>query len=109
LESILTESVREVPDDLAPYYRAAERLLAAGRDTVRAERYLRVYLAQEAEGNEPHLAEAHWKIGLALEAEGRPSDAAREWTESTRLDPESPAGRDLKRISNASVRRPRGE
>jgi len=58
LESTVADAVREVPDDLVPYYRAAERLIAGGHDPERAERYLRGYLGQEPEGNEPAAAEA---------------------------------------------------
>jgi tetratricopeptide (TPR) repeat protein len=96
LESALAAALREVPDDPVPYYRAAERLLAA--DPVRAERYLRIYLAQEPEGNQPSAADAHWKLGLALEAQGRTSDALIEFKQSVRLDPESKAAPDLKRL-----------
>ena len=85
-----------------PYYRAAERLLAV--DPVRAERYLRVYLAQEPEGNQPTAADAHWKLGLALEAQGRSGDALAELKESIRLNPESKAAPDLKRLH--STRQP---
>jgi len=58
LDAFLADASRAVPDDLAPYYRAAEHLIDAGRDAVRAERYLRAYLAQEPEGNEPTPADA---------------------------------------------------
>lgn len=70
LDSILQEAGKEVPDDLAPQYRAAERLLAAHHDPARAERHLRTYLGQVAEGNEAGPALAHWKLGQALHAEG---------------------------------------
>src|ERR1019366_10260231 len=39
LDSTLAVALREVPDNPVPHYRAAERLLATGRDPVRAERY----------------------------------------------------------------------
>jgi tetratricopeptide (TPR) repeat protein len=71
LEATLSAAAREVPDDAAPCYRAAERLLSDARDPARAERYLRQYLAQEAEGNQPTAAEAHGKLGIALRAQGR--------------------------------------
>jgi tetratricopeptide (TPR) repeat protein len=99
LDSVLREAGKEVPDDLAPQYHAAERLLAAHHDPARAERYLRIYLGQEAEGNEPGLAVAHWKLGQALHAQGRDHAAIEEWQQSLRLDPESPASRDLKSFS----------
>ena len=58
LDELLADASHRVPDDLAPYYRAAEHLIVAGRDPRRAERYLRAYLAQEREGNEPTAADA---------------------------------------------------
>ena len=58
LDDALSEAARAVPDDATPHFRAAERLLAKGQDTPRAERYLRFYLAREPEGNQPTLADA---------------------------------------------------
>ena len=71
LDAILTEASQHSPDDLAPYYRAADALLGNGLDPVRAVRYLRVYLAQEPEGNEPTLADARRKLDLAMQARTR--------------------------------------
>lgn len=102
LESTLAASAGSVPDDLVPYYRAAERLMADGRDPARTERYLRVYLSQEPEGNEPPVAEAHWKLGLALQAAGREADAVTEWKESVQLDPESKAALELRHARGRS-------
>jgi hypothetical protein len=51
------DASRRVPDDPAPYYRAAGHLIGAGRDPRSAERYLRTYLAQGPEGNEPTAAQ----------------------------------------------------
>ena len=53
LDALLAISERAVPDDLAPYYRAGEALVAAHRDFERARRYFERYLAIRAEGNEP--------------------------------------------------------
>ena len=100
LDLALALSLREVPDDVVPHYRAAERLLAKGCDPARAERYLRVYLAQEPEGNQPSLSEARSKLGLALEAQGRGAAALLEFQEAGRLDPESKVAQDLKRLRN---------
>ncbi len=58
LEVTLAAGASAVPDDLTPYYRAAERLIASHRETERAERYLRTYLGQEPEGNQPSAPEA---------------------------------------------------
>jgi len=62
LDAVLADASREVPDDLAPCYRAAEALIANRRDPGRAERYLRLYLDHEPEGNEPSLADAQRKL-----------------------------------------------
>lgn len=99
LEATLAAARQKVPDDYAPYYRAAERILADGADAARAEQYLRTYLSQEREGNQPTAADAHWKLGVAMQAQGR--DALQEWKLAAQLDNESPAVRELKRPRNA--------
>jgi tetratricopeptide (TPR) repeat protein len=71
LDSILSAATREVPDDFVPYYRAADRLLVSGKDLPKAERYLKTYLSQEPEGNQPPLAEARRKLDLVLAKEAR--------------------------------------
>jgi tetratricopeptide (TPR) repeat protein len=98
LDSILSTAEKEVPDDLVPYYRASEALLESGNAFDRAARYLRKYVAVEPEGNAPSLSEGHWKLGLALEKMGKGSEALAEWRESVRLDRNSPALHDLKRL-----------
>ncbi len=67
LESILVAAEKEGPDDLIPYYRAAESLLESNHELGRAVRYLRKYLGSEPEGNEPTLSEARVKLGMALQ------------------------------------------
>ena len=64
LEAILQSAAREDPDDATPYYRAAERLLSDNRDAARAGRYLRIYLAQESEGNQPTAADAKRELQI---------------------------------------------
>jgi tetratricopeptide (TPR) repeat protein len=100
LDSTLATAEKESPDDLVPNYRAAEVLLEANRALDRAAGCLRTYLSVEPEGNEPALAEAHWKLGLVYAKLGRAREAAAEWREAVRLDPDSPAARDLKRVKD---------
>jgi tetratricopeptide (TPR) repeat protein len=102
LEAILAAAAHEVPDDGAAYFRAAERLIADHREPARAERYLRLYLAQEAEGNQPTAADARWQLGVALQAQGQEASAIREWKAAVQLDPESAAARELKRTRNGN-------
>ena len=59
LDTVLEKAGVEVPDDLTPYYRAAEVLFASQRGEARAQLYLRTYLSQEPEGNEPLSADAN--------------------------------------------------
>ena len=60
LDQLLTAGAEAVPDDLTPYFRAAERL--RGPNTDRAARYLRIYLRGDPEGNEPTAADARAKL-----------------------------------------------
>lgn len=100
VDAVLARATENVPGDLAPYYRAAVRLLAAGGDLARARNYLSKYLTQEPEGNQPTRAEGHWKLGEVLEKLGEVAAARNEWREAVRLDPESGARSDLKRAGN---------
>lgn len=63
LDAILADGAQEDPDDLTPYFRAAETLFRTGRDSARAQRYLAVYLDHEPEGNEPSLSDARKAMG----------------------------------------------
>jgi hypothetical protein len=65
LEAALGTAERQVPDDLAPYYRAAEELLGANRSADRASHYLQKYLGVEPEGNEPTRADTLRKLAVA--------------------------------------------
>lgn len=65
LDALLDAAGKQVPDDLTPYYRAADRLLAAGQNFPLAVKYLRKYTSQVPEGNQPRLAEAQAKLAAA--------------------------------------------
>jgi len=77
LESTLTSVLQEVPDDRTPYFRATERLLASGRDLPRAERYLRIYLDQPPEGNQPTAGDARSQLDVILQREGRAAESSK--------------------------------
>jgi tetratricopeptide (TPR) repeat protein len=62
LTAVLGDSARQVPDDRIAWYRAAVTLIDGGREWQRAGQYLRMYLGQEPEGNEPTLAEARREL-----------------------------------------------
>ncbi len=102
LEKLLKQSRTAIPDNLSPDYHAARIILTtnAADRLNRAEQYLRAYLAQPAEGEEPSHAAAHWRLGLVLEKEGRKSDAIQELRDAVHEDSSlEEAKKDLKRLS----------
>ncbi len=101
LEQILATSEGNVPDDLRPFYEAAQALLEAGKEFPRAESYAKKYLSQEPEGEEPDSAEAHRLLGLLFEREGRNAEARAEIQTALQLRPNFKAAKDdLKRLAN---------
>jgi tetratricopeptide (TPR) repeat protein len=58
LDEILDASVKAVPEDLGPFYAAAEVLSETGADSPRAGRYLERYLTQPPEARQPTHAKA---------------------------------------------------
>lgn len=99
LDNVLAEAVKNVPDNLAPYFNAAAAMLGDKREAVKAEAYLRKYLTQEPEANAPSHGVARWRLGVALEQKGNRDDAIRELEEAVRLQPGLDAAkRDLKRL-----------
>jgi tetratricopeptide (TPR) repeat protein len=101
LEQTLANSEKNVPDDLRPFYEAAQALLEAGEDYRRAEGYSKRYLSQNPEGEEPDAADAHRLLGLVLEKEGRMAEARVEIHAAIRLRPNFKAAKDdLKRLED---------
>jgi len=99
LEQTLALAERTVPDDMRPFYEAAQALLETGKEFPRAEGYAKKYLSQEPEGEEPDNAEAHRLLGLLFEREGRNAEARAEIQTALRLRPNLKAARDdLKKL-----------
>ncbi len=99
LEAVLSASEKAVPDDLAPYFEAADALLESGVELQRGEAYLRKYLTQEPEGEEPDAAHAHRVLGLILEKRGRSAEAISELETAVQMNPRFKAAKDdLKRV-----------
>ena len=101
LQQLLGRAEAHVPDDLSPYFYAGQTLVSSGKNWPIAEKYLRKYLSQEAEGESPSLGEAHWRLGQALERQGRKDDAIQEMETAVQLKPElKQAQKDLKRLKS---------
>ena len=99
LEAVLVQAGKADPDNLYPYFRAANNCLDRKVELPRAERYLRKYLTQEPEPHTASLAAAHWRLGLTLEQQGRKPEAIAELQQAVKLDANSPAKADLKRLN----------
>jgi tetratricopeptide (TPR) repeat protein len=103
LEAALSTSERNVPDDLDPYFEAADALLESGVDLKRGETYVRKFLAQEPEGEEPDAAHAHRLLGLILGKQGRAVEAITELETAVRMNPRFKAAKeDLKGLKSGS-------
>jgi cytochrome c-type biogenesis protein CcmH/NrfG len=99
LDAALVQAEKIAPDDLVPYYQAAQALIDSNQDLPRAEKYLARYLSQNAEGREPDRGQAKWLLASLYEKNGRTPDAIRELEAALQIDPDfEPAKRDLKRL-----------
>ena len=98
LDGALAQAEKDVPDNLFPYFRAGQWCLARPNELARGERYFRKYLTQEPEPYRPNHSQAHWRLGQTLEKLGRKPEAIAEFQASVKLDPDSPARQDLKRL-----------
>jgi len=98
LDRALAEAEKAIPDNLTPYYRAAANCLSMNQELPRAEQYIRKYLGQEPEPNMPGAAEAHWRLGRVLEKQNRKPEAIAEYQAALKMDPNSLAKQDLKRL-----------
>jgi tetratricopeptide (TPR) repeat protein len=101
LDSIITDAEHNVPDNPGPMYQAARVIFVTNQtqELPRAEKYVRSYLAQPLEGEEPSFAAAHWRLGLILEKEGHKDQARQEIQQAIDLDPSFEMARqDLKRL-----------
>ncbi|MDR3719049.1 MAG: hypothetical protein P4K98_09620 [Bryobacteraceae bacterium] len=102
LERVLVQADSAAPDDLSPYYSAADALIEIGQDFTRAERYLQKYLSQPPEGKQPTSAEAHWLLADLYKRSGRKGDAMRELQVALRLQPGfARARQDLSQLSHS--------
>jgi tetratricopeptide (TPR) repeat protein len=98
LDSALEEAENAVPDNLAPNYTAVAWCPPHGMTIQRGEAYLRKYLAQEPEPNMPTHAATHRLLGLHLYAAGRKEEGVSELQLSVKLDHNSLAKQDLKKL-----------
>ena len=99
LGTTLTQAEKAVPDNLLPYFRAANNCLTRKVELGRAEGYFRKYLTMEPEPGSPGVAAVRWRLGLVLEAMGRKADAIKEIEASVAMDGNNPQVKaDLKRL-----------
>jgi tetratricopeptide (TPR) repeat protein len=101
LDQTLRDSEKNVPDDLRPFYEAAQALSETGKDLPRAEGYAKKYLSQAPEGDEPGDAQARRLLGLLFEKQGRNAEARLEFYTALQIQPNFKAAKkDLKWLQN---------
>jgi tetratricopeptide (TPR) repeat protein len=98
LDSALEEAEKAAPDNLMPYYTAVAWCPPNGMQSQRTIDYLRKYLNQEPEPNMATHADAHRIIGLILHSAGRKAEGISELQIAVKLDPNSPAKEELKKL-----------
>jgi tetratricopeptide (TPR) repeat protein len=98
LDRVLADSEKTIPDNLAPYFHAASHCVSMNQELPRAEQYIRKYLGQEPEPHMPGHAAAHWRLGQIMEKQNRKPEAISEYQAALKIDPNSPAKQDLKRL-----------
>ncbi|MDQ6699910.1 MAG: tetratricopeptide repeat protein [Acidobacteriota bacterium] len=103
LDTLVAEAAERNPQDLASYYVAATALLQMGHLYEVAGGYLRKYLAQPPDANEPSLGYAHWKLAAILDKQGRRLEAVAEVERALDEEPSlEGAKKDLKRLRSKS-------
>lgn len=75
LDALLADAEAKVPDDLSPYYQAANLLVEQGKDFQRAERFLKKYLTQEPEGRQPTFSDGRMLLAAVTGKGRRPVEA----------------------------------
>ncbi len=86
-------------ENLVPYYAIAEAAIEHGEQTELAATFLRKYLSQPVEGNQPTEAAARMHLGTALARLGNRADAVKELQSALELDSTLEAARtELKRL-----------
>ncbi|MBI5169565.1 MAG: hypothetical protein HZA61_08765 [Candidatus Eisenbacteria bacterium] len=99
LEATLAKSEAAMDGRRDAWFAAGRQLVSDGAEPVRAERYLRHYLAAESEPAAPAPAVARWRLAQALEQQGRRSEAIAELQAALALDSRlEPARKDLQRL-----------
>ena len=102
LDRVLAQADAAAPEDLSPYYSAAEALVEIGQDFTRAEKYVQKYLTQPPEGRQATAAQAHWQLADLYKRQGRKGDAMRELQAALRLQPDfARARQDLSDLSRS--------
>jgi len=91
LDASLTAARKVLPENLQPYYAAAQNLLSENMHLDRVEPLLRAYLAQDPEGGAPSRAAAHLLLGKLFDKQGRRADAIQEVQRALQLRPDHKA------------------
>jgi tetratricopeptide (TPR) repeat protein len=98
LDIALKEAEKAIPDNLEPYFIAGSLCFQSKNDNKSYENYIRKYLTQEPEPDMASPSSAHRLLGHILCATDRKAEGIAELNLAVKLDPNSPAKDELKKM-----------
>ena len=87
-EEIFLKCLKIWPDNTSPIYQLGRSIVFSGKDLEKGLSYFREYLKHKPAADDPQWADAHWRMGLIYEKLGDTQQAASEYKEALKLNPE---------------------
>ncbi|MFQ5750442.1 MAG: tetratricopeptide repeat protein [bacterium] len=90
---VFEQMVQDSSNNLSALYQIGRTGALSGKNLVRAEECMKMYLQQEPGKNMPSLAAAHWRLGMIYEHKKQKELARQEYQTALKLDPEFKAAK----------------
>jgi tetratricopeptide (TPR) repeat protein len=87
-EEIFLKCLKIWPDNTGPIYQLGRNTVFSGKGLEKGLSYFREYLKHKPDPDQPEWADAHWRMGLLYEKLGDTQQAASEYKEALKLNPE---------------------
>jgi tetratricopeptide (TPR) repeat protein len=100
-EEIFLKCLKIWPDNTRPIYQLGRNSVLSGKDLEKGLSYFREYLKHKPAADDPEWASAHWRMGMIYEKLGDPKQAASEYKEALKLNPDHENAREaLKKLDS---------